>query len=339
MKTHPSRRSFIVGLLGSSIAVAGAYSRAAAEVMRKGLMLGVSGHTVANKRPLPPFTVERFANTHSLRCLVLGDWGAGSGLQRTVAAGMARYAEAEQPNWIISTGDNFYPIGVSSAADNQFRTKWKNIYNTASLRLPWYVALGNHDYGDNPEAQVEYSSKDADWIMPSRYYSVVKTLKSDHSKLSPISVELFVLDTQALLKGTSKERELQCAWLDKQLAAGSATWRVVVGHHMIRSHGAYGDQAFMLSLVKPLLDKHGVHLYLNGHDHDIQYIKRPEDTFACITSGAGGGARDTAFGEYTRYAATDGGFVALAFTDTRIHAQFCDARGAVCYAQDVAVRA
>lgn len=337
MKTPSSRRLFIRNLLGTGIAVAGMYSRAFGSLLLRPLL---REHTVANKRVLPPFTVESFANTHSLRCLVLGDWGAGSALQRSVAAGMTRYADKEKPDWIISTGDNFYPIGVHSAADNQFRTKWKNIYNTASLRLPWYLALGNHDYGDNPQAQVDYSSLEPGWNMPSRYYAVEKSYRpSAHQpQHEAFSVQMIVLDTQALLKGSTEEKEQQCSWLKQQLAASTATWKIVVGHHMIRSHGAYGDQGFMLKMIKPILDEYGVHVYCNGHDHDIQYIKRPEDTFACITSGAGGGARDTAFGEYTRYAATDGGFVALVFTGERIHAQFCNAEGQVCYAQNVAVR-
>jgi len=318
MKLPFTRRRFLRTALGA--ALLGAFAPM--------LRLVAGGHTVKNARALPPWKEESFASQDCLRCLVIGDWGAASALQRRVAQGMARRAEQEKPQWILSTGDNFYPIGVGSVRDAQFTTKWKNIYNAASLRLPWYVALGNHDYGDSPEAQVEYSALDPHWNMPARYHSFRK-------ESALCSAEFFVLDTQALLKGAREEQEKQLRWLRDALKACTASWRVVVGHHMIRSHGAYGDQPFMLRLVKPVLDEYHVHLYLNGHDHDIQYIKRPDDAFACITSGAGGGARDTGYGEHTRFAATDGGFVGLPLTDTRNHAQFCNAEGTVMYAEDV----
>ncbi|MFM8179465.1 MAG: metallophosphoesterase [Candidatus Kapaibacterium sp.] len=318
MKLLSTRRRFLRTALGA--ALLGAFAPM--------LRLLAGGHTVKNARTLPPWKEESFASQDCLRCLVIGDWGAATALQRKVAQGMARHAEREKPQWILSTGDNFYPIGVSSARDEQFTTKWKDIYSAHSLRLPWYCALGNHDYGDNPGAQVEYSAIDTQWNMPARYYSFRKD-----SALC--SAEFFVLDTQALLKGARADQEKQVQWLREALKSSTATWRVVVGHHMVRSHGAYGDQPFMLKLVKPLLDEYKVHLYLNGHDHDLQYIKRPDDAFVCITSGAGGGARDTGYGAHTRYAATDGGFVGLSFTHTRIHAQFCNAEGAVQYAEDV----
>ena len=50
--------------------------------------------------------------------LVVGDWGdtllPG---QQQVADQMAEWAEVNNPQFIISTGDNFYPNGVRSVDD------------------------------------------------------------------------------------------------------------------------------------------------------------------------------------------------------------------------------
>ncbi len=83
--------------------------------------------------------------------MVLGDWGdtALPG-QQQVAYAMASWAAANNPQFIISTGDNFYPSGVRSTTDPQWTNKWVNVYNNDTLvDLPWYISVGNHDYGND----------------------------------------------------------------------------------------------------------------------------------------------------------------------------------------------
>ena len=104
----------------------------------------------------------------------------------------------------------------------------------------------------------------------------------------------------------------QLEWAEKTLAAQkSETWRLVVGHHPMRSYGHYGDQKWMLSQVKPIMEEHGADVYLAGHDHDLQIIDPPEDDFVSVVTGAGGGCRSTRWGEHSVAAATGGGFVRL----------------------------
>lgn len=283
--------------------------------------------SVANQPPLPPIDLQSFADKQCVRCFVLGDWGTGDAFQKRVASAMRDVATKEKPQFIISTGDNFYPNGVDSPQDEQFKKHWEDMYSGESLHIPWYVVLGNHDYRKNPDAQVQYSTLNPRWNMPARYFNFIRTEGN-------ISVEFFMLDTEMISGFKKEEIAKQLAWFEEALKKSTATWKVAVGHHMIRSHGAYGDQPVMLQRLKPLLDKYGVHLYLNGHDHDIQYLKAAEDSFSCIISGGGGGARNTSYGKNTRYAATNGGFVYLAFTENTIHAQFADAKGTIKFADD-----
>ena len=63
---------------------------------------------------------------------------------------------------------------------NNSRLKFEDIYH--DINLPFYLCLGNHDYGlsysplsknflkDNSRVQVEYSKKSKKWNMPSKYY-------------------------------------------------------------------------------------------------------------------------------------------------------------------------
>lgn len=290
-------------------------------------MLGET-KSVENAKPVPQYSHTAFANSRSIRFLVVGDWGTGSAFQRRVAKGMNTYSRIEQPQFIISTGDNFYPNGAESPDDKKFTTHWKNIYSGDALQLPWYVVLGNHDYRSDADAEVAYSKRDSMWIMPARYYSFTKNMDG-------ISAEFFMIDTEMLHNGgdaAARQRE----WLDRSLRASSAQWKIVVGHHMIRSHGAYKDQPWMLEQVKPLLDKYGVQLYMNGHDHDMQYLRSPQDGFACLISGAGGGARNTSYGENTRLAYTNGGFAAIALMQNGMYVHFMDSDGNIIYEDRIA---
>jgi len=266
-------------------------------------------------------------------CLfALGDWGTGGSLQKRVAAGMDTAASRKlmRPTAIISTGDNIYPNGVESADDPQWQTKFERIYTGSNIQVPWWAVLGNHDHRSEPDAQVAYARRNNRWNMPGR------TWAHDFTGSNETVVTVIALDTQALLTRSEGWKE-QARWLEDTLDACKSKWKVVVGHHPLRSYGYYGDQAYMVNYVKPLLDTYGVQLYLCGHDHDVQIIKHPTDVFYSVISGAGGGARNTAYGEHTHFADTNGGFVALLFSAKRMDVQAFDADGNDVYKETLSI--
>jgi hypothetical protein len=82
------------------------------------------------------------------RFFVLGDWGRdGDYNQTVVAAAMARKAASFRPDFIVSTGDNFYEAGLVSPQDPQFDTSFTEIYNQRELiNVPWHAVLGNRKF-------------------------------------------------------------------------------------------------------------------------------------------------------------------------------------------------
>ncbi|MCU0427484.1 MAG: tartrate-resistant acid phosphatase type 5 family protein [Candidatus Kapabacteria bacterium] len=285
--------------------------------------------TVANAKPTPPFRTESFRDSAAVRFLVVGDWGTGASFQKNVAAGMCMKAGVEKPEFIISTGDNIYNDGVISADDPQWKTKFEDIYTCQELVLPWYAILGNHDHRSSIQAQIDYHQKNPRWNMPDRYYQF--SMKAADGT----DIDIFAIDTDPLNRKDTAFALKQNAWLRPALAASKARWKLVLGHHMIRSHGGYGDQDYMIRWIKPLLDEFKVDLYMNGHDHDLQYLKAPEDHFYCLISGGGGGARNTAFGANTIFAATNGGFHYIAVTRSRIYIEFVDSSGKTIFASNI----
>lgn len=324
------RISYVVGRMKRRHFLA---SIAALPWLTQTALAGKGPCVVLHKRPAPGRVPPAPWPTDPALCfLAIGDWGTGGRMQKRVAAGMnAAAAESPtRPAMIISTGDNIYPNGVDSADDPEWTSKFERIYTGSNIQVPWWAVLGNHDHRSDPDAQVAYAKRNARWNMPGR------TWMHDFKGRDETVMTVFGLDTQALLTRSEGWKD-QMRWLETMLVECKSTWKVVVGHHPLRSYGYYGDQAYMINYVKPLLDTYGVHMYLCGHDHDLQVIKHPTDVFYSIVSGAGGGARNTAYGEHTHFADTNGGFVAVLCSDKRMDAYIFDADGNGTYKETLSV--
>jgi tartrate-resistant acid phosphatase type 5 len=72
---------------------------------------------------------------------------SGIANQNKVAQALANWCDVNTCEFIISTGDNFYPQGVTSDSDPRFDSSWKDVYNQLSLiDKTWYQSIGNHDH-------------------------------------------------------------------------------------------------------------------------------------------------------------------------------------------------
>src|SRR5262249_36323047 len=151
------------------------------------------------------------------------------------------------------------------------------------LAVPFRAALGNHDHNGNVEAQVEYSARSSRWHMPAQYYSFVELAGAD------TTAEFFVLDTEALRR-EERESVEQLEWFDAKLASSDAPWKIVIGHHPVRSNGVHGSIDRVRRAVEPLLVRHRVALYLSGHDHDLELVDSGKG-FLQLVSGAGSSTR------------------------------------------------
>src|SRR5271169_203879 len=145
---------------------------------------------------LPRSLFAADARAGGLNFLVFGDWGRnGEKDQSDVAAQMAVTAKLVDAKFIISVGDNFYENGVSAVDDPHWQSSFEKVYHAPSLQVPWHVALGNHDYHGNCDAQIEYNKVSPRWNMPARYY--VRSEKIDEAT----TVDFFYLDTTPMIKG------------------------------------------------------------------------------------------------------------------------------------------
>ncbi|MDJ0277181.1 metallophosphoesterase [Sphingomonas sp. 2R-10] len=276
---------------------------------------------------------------------VLGDWGRDTPEQHHVAAAMGRAAAEAGSDFVLAIGDNFYSDGVASVDDPLWQSVFEGVYTHPALQVPWYALLGNHDYRGNPQAQIDYAARSKRWRMPARYYRVADPA------LARADTELFAIDTSPLVERyradatkaigrntLSQDTAQQLAWLDEALAQSRARWKLVTGHHPIRSGGSgHGDQPEIVARVLPILNRHGVQAYIAGHDHDLQHIRR--DGIDMIQCGGGMEARPVVPVEGTRFCRAAAGFGMVRIAGDLLSFDLRDERGASLYNASVPVRA
>ena len=256
----------------------------------------------------------------ALKFMVFGDWGRnGEDNQIEVAREMGIVAKNFKPEFIVSTGDNFYPNGVQSTRDHNWLASFENIYTANSLQSDWYVVLGNHDYRGDPQAEIDYSAVDRKWKMPARYYSRLFFIDDDTTE----GVLLVFLDTTPFLSESyigdkyhvkGQDTAMQRIWLEKTLneTPANVKWKFVFGHHPVYTGGGRMkalETVEMKNLFKPIFEKYHVNAYICGHDHNLQYIKPPGFTHYFV-SGAGAELSKTVIHpEGGVFARTENGFM------------------------------
>ena len=236
----------------------------------------------------------------ALEFAVIGDWGrAGEYYQKDVATVLAQAVTGINAQFIISTGDNFYPNGVASTQDPLWDQSFENIFYQYPLQRDWFSVLGNHDYHSNPQAQLDYSNISVRWKMPGRYYSFKQKIGENSEVLfvfidtTPLSISSYNSNyrDELLKQDTSAQKK----WLEKVLSDTSSTikWKIVIGHHPIYTAGNRAlNKPEMKYTLEPLFEKYKVNLYITGHEHHLQYY-HPRDKFTHhFISGAGSEANE-----------------------------------------------
>ena len=302
------------------------------------LFVATQAAAVGSLLPRNLFAAE--APISGLNFLVFGDWGRqGTKDQVEVATQMGIAADAVKAKFVISVGDNFYENGVASVDDPQWQSSFEKVYNAPSLQVPWWVILGNHDYHGNCDAQIEYHKINPRWNMPARYYT--RTERIDDKTV----VDFFYIDTTPMALASDDKKvsgdelktqklDRQITWLESALAASTAPWKIVVGHHPVYSGGIHGDTPYVIEHVLPLLEKYRVQAYFNGHDHDLQHLQAGRVNLFC--SGGGSKPRDFVLPTaHSKFGRGTGGFIAAALKTDTLEVRLIDDKGEQLYTATV----
>ncbi len=245
-----------------------------------------------------------------LSLLVVGDTGqpisgplAALRPQYQVARSLAAEDRRAAVHGLVFLGDNFYPDGLEDdELKDRLRTNVVSPYcrflaftsrGRGSLEescgvdpedrhpVPLYAVLGNHDYGERESPQLQKEVVPAyleGWRMPDQV---------DVHEL-PGGVSLIPYQSMPLVRGENARG------LTRALRRSKGPFRILAAHHPIADPGNGHDEKYGRR-VRQAIAAAGVpvHLFLAGHEHNLQVIagEGTDDAALHVVSGAGSDTR------------------------------------------------
>ena len=276
---------------------------------------------------------------------MIGDWGYENfTAQKVVAEAMQRYARERslKTDAPLMLGDNWYGQLPGGVASSRWTMQFEEMYPRSVFDCPAYAVLGNHDYQRMPESKVDaelaYAKRGITrWTLPARWYRfefpatnpMVTVLALDSNMPHAISPQAKSVN----LTLTPEERAEQLRWLNAELEKPRQTpYLIVMAHHPIYSNGPHGDHEMLIADWEPLLRQHKAHLYLAGHDHDMQHLEFEGHPTSFVLSGGGGADLYTLKIEEAQrgpYAAKVYGFTHLQIAPDKLTLRHLDTSGRV----------
>jgi 3',5'-cyclic AMP phosphodiesterase CpdA len=196
----------------------------------------------------------------------------------------AAYAKAPDARFIIHAGD------LVDVASRDFEwAQWFKSVGFIHGMIPAVPVAGNHEYMSlqiTPDQRKRLLSMmwRPQFRLPEEAGLPDVLRETVYRVRYGADLDVFVLDTNG------EDMDVQAAWLDAQLEASTARWTVATFHHPIFSSGSDRDNPRQRGALLPVLQKHGVDLVLQGHDHTYARGTMPQtpERFAETAAGADG---------------------------------------------------
>lgn len=220
---------------------------------------------------------------------------------------------ATEPGFVIHNGDLVNTGWVPKQWDRLFFDPARRLMQS----VPVYPVLGNHEQG--AQLFLDYFSLPGN----ERWYSF--DFGNSH---------FVVLESDLARLAAGGE---QLAWLERELAASTATWKFVSLHHPPFSASRdyhESDRLRRKSLLHPIFERHGVDMVFSGHDHNYERT-RPIGSpgghaVSYVVAGNGGTPMHwAAQREWTVYSERAFGFVTVDIEGPRAHLRALDLAGSV----------
>jgi tartrate-resistant acid phosphatase type 5 len=195
---------------------------------------------------------------------VVGDFGSGNANEAAVAS----LIESWRPDFVLTVGDNAYPLGAPGLLDRAIFGP----YAAVMRRSAWFPALGNHDVignGGRPELDAFHSLGNERWYRFTWGNAAVTVLDSNVS-VGP--------------------RSPQLRFARRSLALDSC-FRFAAWHHPPWEPPGSRISPGLRRTIVPLVEKDGVQVVFNGHLH--AYARsRPRNGVLYVAVGTGGAQLD-----------------------------------------------
>jgi predicted MPP superfamily phosphohydrolase len=254
--------------------------------------------------------------------------------QKPIAETMGEWADKADIHFVAAAGDIHHFNGVASISDPLWMTNYELIYSHPELMLDWYPVLGNHEYHGNTKAVLDYSKVSRRWVMPARYYTMVKQVDEK------TAVRLIFIDTAPLITKYRTEKseypdackqndKAQLRFIDSVLSVSKEKWKIVIGHHPVFAQTSKDDseRLDMQARLDPLLKKYKVDYYVCGHIHNFQHIQKPDSPVNYIVNSSASSSRKVQAIDGTVFCSDKTGFSICSVTDHKFTIYFIDKDG------------
>lgn len=170
----------------------------------------------------------------------------------------AGFSKAPDARFIIHAGDL-----VSEAHSERQWHEWFTAGGWIHGMLPSVPVPGNHEY--RPFAPADPAQKESRLSVQWRpQFTLPLNGPADQQETAYF---FDYQDVRFIALNSNRKQEAQATWLDSLLAHNPNRWTVVSFHHPVFSTASERDNPQIRALWKPLFDKYGVDLVLQGHDH------------------------------------------------------------------------
>ncbi len=217
------------------------------------------------------------------RFVVLGDTGEASVGQLAIARAIA--AEPVPPDFVLIVGDVNQPPPSESdpptAGAASYDARFFEPYRALLPSIPFYAALGNHDY------EIEKGQALLDLLTLPGNGPPGRPPESSYW-FERAGAQMIVHDTNQTLASLLEEA---VPWHD-EVARRPATFRLAFQHHPVYGSGpnaALYPSGALREILAPLYTATGVDVAFNGHDH-LYERTQPIGGVVYVTTGAGGAA-------------------------------------------------
>ena len=256
--------------------------------------------------------------------------------QKTIAELMGVMGETIGPEAVLAVGDVHHFEGVVSTQDPLWMTNYELIYSHPELMITWLPVLGNHEYRGNTQAVLDYRNISRRWEMEGRYYTKVY---DDNG----VSIRLVLIDTTPLINRyhnsstypdvDSQDIDAQLKWIDKTLNEATEDWVIVAGHHPMYADTKKDliEQKDMQERLLPILQRYKskVAMYVCGHIHNFQHIRRGNDGIDYVVNTSASLARKVNPTEGTIFCSPAEGFSVVSATKKQLNLYMIDKKGEV----------
>lgn len=172
-----------------------------------------------------------------------------------------RKAFQQEPNarFIVHAGDL-----INRSNNDSEWGEWHEGAGFIHQMIPAVPTPGNHEYRRD---SLEQLVLDPHWKKhfnlprngPVGMQDAVYYLDYQDVRMISLNSQLIMLDSIAAKK--------QEQWLTEVLASSKAKWNIVVMHHPVYSTAKNRDNTILRERFRPIFEKYGVDLILQGHDH------------------------------------------------------------------------